>query len=286
MNRPPAGHSAAIAYCAEQIRRLDRDRYLTALFAAGARRNALFALYAFNLEVARTREMVRETMLGRVRLQWWREAVDGLYGGTVRRHPVAQALAEPVRRFALSRRHFDRLLDAREWDLEGSAPRDLPHLLDYAEATSGGLVQLALQILEAPEGAGEAGRQAGIGSALTGLLRAVPFHARARRLYLPEDVLDRSRVSTARLFELRGSPELAAAVREIAQTATDHVEAARRAGRGLPRRVLPALLPASLAAMHLSRMRLAGYDVFDDRVQMAPPGRVWGLAGRMLLGRL
>lgn len=286
MSHPPEADSGAIAYCAGQIRRLDRDRYLTALFASGARREALFALYAFNLEVARTREMVREPMMGRLRLQWWREAIDDLYAGTVRRHQIVEALAPPVRRFDLSRLHFERLLDAREWDVERAAPRDLPHLLDYAEATSASLVLLALKVLDAPERAIEAGRPAGIGWALAGLLRAIPFHARAKRLYLPEDVMERHGVSSARLFELRGSPELASAVAEIAQTATRNVEAARRAGRGLPRRVLPALLPATLAALYLSRMRRAAWDVFDDRVQAPPPGRVWRLAVRMLLGRL
>src|SRR4051794_28190129 len=90
------------------VRRHDRDRFLTALFAPAARREALFALYAFNFEVAKTREVVSEPMLGQIRLQWWREAVDEIFaGGRVRSHEVVQPLAEAIRGGRLSRTHFD-----------------------------------------------------------------------------------------------------------------------------------------------------------------------------------
>src|ERR671936_425398 len=69
------------------VRRHDRDRFQTALFAPAARREALFALYAFNYEIARVRERVREPILGRIRLEWWRETIAAAYeGGPVRRH--------------------------------------------------------------------------------------------------------------------------------------------------------------------------------------------------------
>src|SRR5207244_12479744 len=60
------GVMAEIAsYCAELLRRQDSDRYLTALFAPSDRREALFALYAFNLEIARAREAVSEPFIDR-----------------------------------------------------------------------------------------------------------------------------------------------------------------------------------------------------------------------------
>jgi len=44
------------------------------------------------------------------------------------------------------------------------------------------------------------------------------------------------------------------------------------------------LLPAVLARGHLSRLAAAGYDPFDARVQQPPPGRIWSLAWRRILG--
>jgi phytoene/squalene synthetase len=55
--------STRLSICADQVRRQDRDRYLTALFAPAERREDLFALYAFNLEVAKTAEVVSEAIM-------------------------------------------------------------------------------------------------------------------------------------------------------------------------------------------------------------------------------
>src|SRR5690606_14627189 len=80
--------------CIDEVRRRDHDRFLTALLAPADRRAALFALYAFNAEIARVREAVSEPMLGQIRLQWWRETVEALTRGEVRGHEAAAALAE------------------------------------------------------------------------------------------------------------------------------------------------------------------------------------------------
>src|ERR1700746_2498526 len=73
------------------VRRHDRDRFQTALFAPARQRNALFALYAFNYEIARGRETVREPMLGQIRLQWWRESIAAAFeDGPVRGHIVVE----------------------------------------------------------------------------------------------------------------------------------------------------------------------------------------------------
>ena len=59
------------------MRAADPDRYFSALFAPAPARPLLLALYAFNHEVARVAETVREPMLGAIRLEWWRETVEG-----------------------------------------------------------------------------------------------------------------------------------------------------------------------------------------------------------------
>src|SRR5215813_7687641 len=113
----PADAEADAAYCLDQVRRFDRDRYLTALFAAPPARADLMALYAFNLEVAKTRETVREPLMGLMRLQWWRDCIAEIYAGGASRHQVAQPLAGAIHRHGLERTLFDRLIDAREADL-------------------------------------------------------------------------------------------------------------------------------------------------------------------------
>src|SRR5215469_14316459 len=80
----PDGRSAKadrLSSVAALVQRHDRDRYQTVLFAPVAHREALFALYAFNYEIARVRERVTEPILGRMRLEWWREAGAAPFGG-------------------------------------------------------------------------------------------------------------------------------------------------------------------------------------------------------------
>ena len=271
--------------CAQELRRHDRGRYLAALFAPADRREDLFALYAFNLELAKTAELVSEALLGRIRLQWWRESLDGIYDGQPRRHAVITPLAAAVGRHGLSRVHFVQLIEGRAFDLEPEPPETLDHLTAYAAATSASLVLLALEVLGVRDGAAvEAGRAVGIAWALTGLLRAVPFHARQKRLYLPRDRVEAAGVDLGGLFELRASAELARVVGELAATAAEHLAAARRLRARVPRRALPALLPGRLASAYLGVLAQAGYDPFDPAVQVALPGEIWRLAWARLRG--
>ncbi|HTT79866.1 MAG TPA: squalene/phytoene synthase family protein, partial [Stellaceae bacterium] len=128
-----ADAKAGISPVGALVRRHDRDRYRTALFAPAARREALFALYAFNYEIARVREIVTQPILGQIRLQWWREVIAAACAGTPpRQHEVAQQLSDAIGRFALCRELFERIIDAREADLADRAPADLAALEDYA----------------------------------------------------------------------------------------------------------------------------------------------------------
>ena len=80
----------AFAYCEAQVRAGDRDRFLAALFAPAQHRAGLFALYAFNLEIARVREAARTPMAGEIRLQWWSDVLAGKARGAPR--PVRSLL--------------------------------------------------------------------------------------------------------------------------------------------------------------------------------------------------
>ncbi|MGE0117609.1 MAG: phytoene/squalene synthase family protein [Dongiaceae bacterium] len=284
---PAEATEPAAGYCLEQVRRFDRDRYLTALFAPADRRDDLLALYAFSLEVARIRELIREPMMGRIRLQWWRDAVAEIYAGNERRHQVVQPLATAVRRHGLARAPLDRLIDAREADMEETSPADLPALIAYADATAAGLGLLALRVLDGEEKspAADVVRAVWLAAALTGLLRAIPFQARRRRIQLPQTLMAAHGVAARDLLELRHPPALPAAVRVIAQEARRRLDSARPAATALPRRLMPALLPGTLTALYLRRLERSGYDVFAPAVQQAPPARVWRLLLASLRGR-
>jgi NADH dehydrogenase [ubiquinone] 1 alpha subcomplex assembly factor 6 len=269
------------------VRRHDHDRFQTALFAPSGRRESLFALYAFNYEVARVRETVSEPVLGQIRLQWWRESIAAAFeGGPVRHHIVVEALTAAIRACALTRAHFERLVDAREQDLDQAPSASLAALQDYAEATSARLVYLALESLGVRDPAAEkAGFHIGVAYALAGLLRAMPFRARAGRMIVPADVAAQTALDTADYRALRSTRALRAAAAEIAAAASRHLASARIHRHSIARRALPALLPAIVAERSLTRLKQAGYDPFDRALTTPDTMQSWRLAIASLRNR-
>lgn len=273
-----------LSYCGEQVRRNDPDRFVTAMFAPADRREDLFALYAFNSEISRIRDSVTEPMMGHIRLQWWRDALDRLERGELRHHPVADTLGTVISRRGLKRKLIDQLIDAREFDLENRAPATMGELKRYVEQSSANLVLLALQTLGADSGAAHlAGRHIGMVWALTGLLRAVPVHARAGRLYLPADLVERAGLSVGQIA-VGGGAALAGIAEIVAGVAGDYLGHARSQGR-VDRKALPALLLAALAEGHLRRLARAGYDLHDAKFSAPDPLRAARLWWRIKRGR-
>lgn len=274
------------AYCTDQVRRFDHDRYLCALFAPEAARAYILALYAFNVEVAKIREVVTEPIMGQIRLQWWREIVEGAPRGDLRKHPVALGLSDTIRERGLTHEPFERLLTAREFDLTEEAPANLDALESYADATAATLVQLALEALaQHDEASRVAGRHIGIAWALTGLLRAVPFHANRRRLYLPADLLAQHGIAPDRLFEGRAGDALRPVAQTIVERARTHLRDARALRSDVPRGALAALLPATLADIYLNRIERAGFRLFDPALQRPAGERALRLGWSALRGR-
>lgn len=269
------------------VRRHDRDRFQTVLFAPAACHEALFALYAFNYEIARVRESVTEATLGRIRLEWWREGIAAAFeGGAVRRHPVLEALAAVIRGGQLTRGLLDRLIEARESDLDNEPWPSLPELEHYAEGAAASLVQLALQLLAADDSrTRQAGRHIGTAYALAGLIRAMPFRAGIGRPVIPAEIAERHGMGQQAGRSARGTAGLRAAVAEVAAAASRHLEQARTFRGKLPRNALPALLPAKIAQGWLTRLQRAEYDPFDPALAAPDPLQGWRLALAALLNR-
>jgi NADH dehydrogenase [ubiquinone] 1 alpha subcomplex assembly factor 6 len=278
--------AASLSPVASIVRTHDRDRFQTVLFAPGQVREALFAIYAFNYEIARVRETVREPMLGQIRLQWWREAIDAAYGeAQPRRHEVVEPLTTAIRSRGLSRGYFDRLIDARERDLDDAPPATLTALEDYADGTSKPLIRLALETLGSATPSTEtAAADIGVAYALTGLLRAMPVHALAGRCFIPLDLATEAGLEPADYAAGRATPALRRVVEIIARAAERHLAAARAKRRDVPKAALPALLPARIASRALKRLERAGYDPFSG-IGESDPLQSWRLAFAMLKGR-
>jgi phytoene synthase len=242
------------------VRHSDPDRYFAALFAPQKLRTHLFALYAFNHELARVAESVREPMLGQIRLAWWRETLEAARAGNPRDHDVARAMAEVLAARDLPEPLFDALIEARHFDVSDEMFADLAALETYVDATSGNVMRLAARILGSGEASEALARSAGLAFGLTGILRAVPPHAQRRKLYLPRDLVERERLDPEGLFAGKGGDALARVVWQVALAARRHFAEAR--ALRLPKQSAAAFLPAALVPLYLRRLSRAGFDPF------------------------
>jgi 15-cis-phytoene synthase len=264
----------AFAYCAELVRTADRDRFLSALFAPAQHRAALHALYAFNVEVARVREVAREPLPGEIRLQWWSEVVNGERAEEAAANPVASALLTVIERHRLAALAVTALLDARRFDLYDDPMARLADLDAYARQTSSALLALAAQILTNVEGdvTERVATPAGVAYAIAGLIRAFPLHAARRQLYVPLELLDRHGVEPQDIFAGRSSKNLHAVFADLQDLARQDLRAAHHQIATLPDAALPAFLPVALVRPSLDR--LARRDPFAP-AELLPWRRQW-----------
>jgi phytoene synthase len=260
--------AADYAHCDALLRRDDRDRWLASLFLPSRLRPHVNALYAFSLEIARVRQLVSEPGLGEIRFQWWREvlASDGEAA-----HPVAAALLDTMARYSLPREPFISLIDARLFDLYDDPIPSAAALEAYAKATAGSLFRLAARIVG--EGEESAADDAGAAYAVTGLLRALPWHLAAGQIYLPLDLLASRGLKPEDLRSSRDLSALIAVLAELRALARRHLSAAAAAGAGKS----AGYLPLALCEPYLRQMEKPGYDPFVSRAELPGWRRLWFL---------
>jgi len=265
-------------HCEALVRDGDKDRFLATLFAPQKYRRALYALYAFNLEVTRIRELAREPMPGEIRLQWWRDVLGGAGRGEVDAHPVAASLRDVVVRYRLPPRMLVELIDARSFDLYDEPMASLSYLERYAAQTSSALIELAARILcdGRDTATADLTRHAGIAYAIAGLLRVLPMHAARGQLYLPADLMERYGAQSLDVFAGNATTELRAVLAELRLVARHHLSAARGLLNGMAPEVAPALLPVALTRPILDRMERRSYQPFHPS-ELPQWRRQWAL---------
>jgi 15-cis-phytoene synthase len=275
---PENASTHAFAHCQALVRAADKDRYLATLFAPAEHRGALFALYAFNIEIARVREVVREPLAGEIRLQWWSDVVAGQGVGDARGHPVAAALLATMERYRLPAELPAGMIAARRFDLYNDAMKTLAGLDDYGRKTSSALIELAACLFDhgGNPALAQLARHAGAAYAFAALLKAFPVHATRGQLYVPIELLDRHHVSREDVAARRASPGLRAAFAELRLIAREHLGEAERLSRDVPESSWPAFLPAALVKPLLDRMEAQASDPFKP-VEIAQWQRQWRL---------
>lgn len=211
----------AISACVNAVERGDPDRFLAAMAAPVWARSPLLVLAATNLELARAPWVTKEALIAQMRLQFWRDVITG---DAPAAHEVAGPLQDLIAEAGLSQDLLLGMVDAREVEIDAHAPFDTEDALwAYLEQGAGALLALSVEALGGPKALAPA-IQLGAAQGLANYLRAIPELEAAGKLPLPD-----------------GRTE---AIRRVAASGLDRARMARKAMRGLERRVRPALLAA------------------------------------------
>ena len=276
----PRASEDAYAHCQALVRASDKDRFIATLFVPAQRRPHLFALYAFNLEIARIGAIAHEPLAGEIRLQWWH---DCLSGGDVAGHPVARALLDTVASRGLAAQPLLDLIDARRFDVYAEPMATLSEFEAYVRRTSCGLFGMAARIIDEKVGADEVADAAGLAYGISALVAAVGAHAARGRVYVPADVLGRHGAGPDDVLAGRSSPAVAAALNDLILGAERQYETFFALAKRMPAPVRAAFLPVATVPLALRRMR-ARKDDAQRVIEVSPLRRLQALLRAALFG--
>lgn len=279
--------SANEALCLQALQETDRDRYLASLLTPVDRRAAIVALYAYNAELARVRDVVREPLPGEVRLQYWRDLLEGSAHGETAANPVAAELLRAVQAWRLPVAPLAAMADARIFDLYDDPMETTAMFEGYAGETAAALIQLAALVLdtEAAEGVAEIAGHAGVALAVAGAILLMPIHRARGQVYLPTQILASVGLDRETFLAAAGDDRMGAAIQAFAGFGLDHLRKARSAGR-IPKSLLSAFLPVTLAEPALKRAMSMGAACLVSDIRPPQWRRQLAMMRLLLTGRL
>ena len=273
------GRDEAYAACLATLRSTDFDRYLACLLAPEDKRGPLAALYAFSAELARVRDLIREPLPGEVRLQYWRDLVEGQPHGDVQANPLAAGIMHAIVDHKLPRAALAAMTEARIFDLYEDPMPDRRTFEGYAGETSSALLQLGTLILDPDNAAAaaEAAGHAGIAQLVAGSLLLMPLHRSRHQVYVPGDILSAVGLDAAAFLDAGDKGSFAAAISAFVGYGRDHLKTARTKAAALMPAARQAFLTVALVEPVLARSEKAGFALLERSVQPSQISRQWRL---------
>ena len=271
----PAAATDNYQHCLQFLRQSDFDRYLAVLYAPEDKRPALAALYAFNAEIARIRDVVHDALPGEVRLQWWRDLINGTEHGAVTGNPVAALLLQAIQDYQLPRSVFDTYCEARIFDLYNDAMPSRNDLEGYCGETACAILQMAAMILDADaaKSSAELSGHAGVAQAVSGLLRLMPLHRRRGQVYVPEDMLQAVGVNAEQFIKGDDKQAMQRVVSVLTALVREHYAAFEK--QPMPASLKAAYLPVRLVPVVLKRAENKAEQVAEQGIDLSQFRRQW-----------
>ncbi|MCK6555367.1 squalene synthase HpnC [Candidatus Binatia bacterium] len=258
----------AYAVCRDITRRSSSNFYYAFQLLGPARRNALYAVYAFCRFVddiaddCGRGDPVR--LLGR-----WRAELDAVYDGRPT-HPIGTALADARQRFPLEKQHFADVIRGVEMDLSRTRYETFDALHGYCYLVASTVGLLCIEIFGyRNSSARDYALDLGIAFQMTNILRDVHEDAGRGRIYLPLEDLARFGCTEDDLLAGRYSSRVAALMAFECGRARAYYLRARGALAAADRGSLaPAEAMRFIYERLLHRIEARHYDVFGPKVTL------------------
>ncbi len=263
------------AHCESHVRQGDHDGWLAMLFAPAEKRPHLYALQAFFLEIEHVRDRVQEALAGELRLQWWRDALEGAARGDVGGHPVAAALMDTIVKFRLPRDALTEFIEAHRFDLYDDSMPTLHDWESYAEQTAATPIRLASIILTDKLEPGGIAAASHAGAALSVTRQLANLGRDRTPVFLPADILARHKLKPADIEAGQLTPAVAETLADMRGIARLHLDALRRHAGSIDPAALPAYLTTSLVEPMLRMSERRGIDPFRSLLLLPRWRRQW-----------
>jgi len=269
-------------FCSKKLRQHEYENFLCTLLLPEEARRGATAVRAFNIEIAQVRDSIKDRMIGDMRMQFWRDAVDSMYDpkkAVPKGNPIIAELHSAIEAHRLSKSWLMRVIESRQDHLAEKPHATLDALENYSETTVSSINYLILETLNIRETrvdhvASHLGKAQGIVTAI----RAVPFHARQRRVLLPTDILIKHGASAEDFIQGKQSDAVREVIFDLASQAHAHLDAGRSMSEAVPKSARAAFLTSVATHDFLMRLRKLDFDPFHPKIierNQLLPMRLW-----------
>ena len=243
-------------------------------------REALYAVYAFCRIVDDAVDVGHDQVAKRKELERWRAEITQVFEGSPE-HPAAQRLQEAVKLFPIPREALNEIIAGVEMDLDRSTYKTFEELYPYCYRVASAVGLCCIEIFGYSDvRARDYAVNLGVALQLTNIMRDVQPDARAGRVYLPQEDLERFGVTSDDLAVGRYTPEFLRLMEYEAARAHACYE---RAWAALPRsdehRLFAAEIMGRTYFALLETIERRRFQVFGVRVSV-PTSRKLGIALR------
>jgi presqualene diphosphate synthase len=242
-----------------------------------ARRDAMFAIYAFCREVDDIADSDAPPTAKRVELIGWRDEIDAIYAGRPS-HLIGRALVAAVDAYHLRREDFLAMIDGMEMDAATDirAP-SLAELDLYCARVASAVGHLSVRIFgDSSPAADRVAASLGRALQLTNILRDIAEDAARGRLYLPRELLLAHGITDSDPATVLRDPGLRAVCRDLARIAERHYDAADAALAQCSRRAMrPAAIMKAIYRATFDRLVAADWRDLDRPVRTPTPIKLW-----------